>query len=236
MSKESLPRGSGNKAAGLSLYVKLFWETMKISAFTFGGGYVIVTLMRKQFVEKLGWIDDKQMLDYTAISQSAPGSIAVNASILVGYGIAGVAGAAAAVIGTVLPPLILLTLISYIYKWFIGIAAVRYILLGMQAGVAATICDAVINLAQTVWKQSRWAALIIAVLAFVAVGFLSVNVMLVIVVCLLYGIIVYGRKPSAGKPSDNNPSGNDPSGSNPSDIDSSNTAPAAEKADQEVRR
>ncbi len=200
MSKESGPQQSAGKSAGLSFYMRILWETFKISAFTFGGGYVIVSLMRKQFVDRLGWIDDQQMLDYTAISQSAPGSIAVNASILIGYGIAGITGAAAAVIGTVLPPLILLTLISYIYKWFIGITAVRCLLLGMQAGVAAVICDAVITLAQTVWKQSRWAALIIALGAFAAVGILSVNVMLVIAVCLLYGVLVYGRKPSAKDP------------------------------------
>ena len=85
------------------LYLALFWETFKISAFTFGGGYVIVSLMKKQFADKRGWIDEKEMLDFTAIAQSSPGSIAVNASILVGYKVGGAFGALVTILGTVLP-------------------------------------------------------------------------------------------------------------------------------------
>ena len=70
---------------GRSRYLKLFLSTLEISAFTFGGGYVIIPLMRKTFVGKLKWIEDQEMLDLTAIAQSAPGPIAVNAAILVGY-------------------------------------------------------------------------------------------------------------------------------------------------------
>ena len=66
----------------LRRYLSLFISTFKISAFTFGGGFVIIPLMRKQFVHNLKWIDDEEMLDLTAIAQSSPGAIAVNASIL----------------------------------------------------------------------------------------------------------------------------------------------------------
>ena len=65
-------------------YRQLFFSTQKLSTCTFGGGFVIVPLLRRRFVEELGWIDDQEMLDLTAIAQSAPGAIAVNASILVG--------------------------------------------------------------------------------------------------------------------------------------------------------
>ena len=64
---------------------KLFTSTFQLSAFTFGGGFVIIPLMRKKFVDELGWIEEQEMLDLTAIAQSSPGPIAVNASILVGY-------------------------------------------------------------------------------------------------------------------------------------------------------
>ena len=70
----------------------LFLSTFQLSAFTFGGGFVIIPLMRKKFVEKLKWIDEQEMLDLTAIAQSSPGAIAVNASILVGYRVAGIPG------------------------------------------------------------------------------------------------------------------------------------------------
>ena len=71
---------------------KLFWSTLYLSAFTFGGGYVIVTLMKKKFVDSLHWIDEEEMLDLTAIAQSAPGAIAVNGAIVVGYKLAKIPG------------------------------------------------------------------------------------------------------------------------------------------------
>ena len=91
---------------------KLFISTFSLSMFTFGGGYVIVPLMRKKFVKELGWIEEQEMLDLTAIAQSSPGAMAVNASILVGYRVAGVTGAFVAIVGTVLPPLISFSVIS----------------------------------------------------------------------------------------------------------------------------
>ena len=87
----------------MKFYWKLFTSTFQLSAFTFGGGYVIVPLMKKQFVEKLGWIDEKEMLDFTAIAQSSPGAMAVNASVLLGYHLSGIPGALVSILGTVLP-------------------------------------------------------------------------------------------------------------------------------------
>ena len=84
-------------------YRALFWSTFRLSACTFGGGYVIVPLMRKTFVEKLHWIDEGEMMDFTAIAQSTPGAMAVNASILVGYRMAGVPGALVTVGGRCCP-------------------------------------------------------------------------------------------------------------------------------------
>lgn len=68
----------------------LFLSTFYLSAFTFGGGYVIVTLMKQKFVDELHWIDEEEMLDLVAIAQSAPGAIAVNGAIVVGYKLVGV--------------------------------------------------------------------------------------------------------------------------------------------------
>ena len=69
--------------------LKIFISTLYLSAFTFGGGYVIVTLMKKKFVDEYHWIDEDEMLDLVAIAQSAPGAIAVNGAIVVGYKLAG---------------------------------------------------------------------------------------------------------------------------------------------------
>ena len=74
------------------ILLRLFLSTLYLSAFTFGGGYVIVTLMKKKFVDEYHWIEENEMLDLVAIAQSSPGAIAVNGAIVVGYKLAGIAG------------------------------------------------------------------------------------------------------------------------------------------------
>ena len=91
---------------------KLFFSTLYISAFTFGGGFVIITFMKRKFVDELHWIDMTEMLDLTALAQSSPGAIAVNAAILVGWRVAGLMGMLIAVLGTILPPMLILSVIS----------------------------------------------------------------------------------------------------------------------------
>ena len=92
--------------------VKLFFSMLYISAFTFGGGFVIVTLMKRRFVDELKWLDEQEMLDMTALAQSSPGAIAVNAAVLVGWKTGGFAGMLTAALGTVLPPVVILSVIS----------------------------------------------------------------------------------------------------------------------------
>ena len=88
---------------------KLFWSTLYLSAFTFGGGYVIVTLMKKKFVDQYHWIEENEMLDLIAIAQSSPGAIAVNGAIVVGYKLAGMIGAFTAIVATIIPPFVIIS-------------------------------------------------------------------------------------------------------------------------------
>ena len=92
--------------------VKLFLSTLYLSAFTFGGGYVIVTLMKKKFVDDYHWIEENEMLDLVAIAQSSPGAIAVNGAIVVGYKLGGIPGMLLSVLGAIIPPMVILSLIS----------------------------------------------------------------------------------------------------------------------------
>lgn len=176
------------------LYLTLFLATFQLSAFTFGGGYVIVPLMRKRFVEGLGWIDEQEMMDLIAIAQSSPGPIAVNASIIIGYRIAGVPGALCTILGTVLPPLIILSIVSMAYAAFRDNAVVSLVMECMQAGVAAVICDVVITMAQKICKQKKILPVVIMILAFVAQAVFHVNVMLVLLACGVVGAVRYGRE------------------------------------------
>lgn len=170
-------------------YVKLFLSTFQLSACTFGGGFVIIPLMRKKFVEDLHWIEEQEMMDLTAIAQSSPGAIAVNASILVGYHVAGVIGALITVLGTVLPPLIIISVISFFYTEFRDNALVNMAMTGMLAGVAAVICDVVITLIKDIFKQRQILPVIILFSSFAAVRFLKMNIILVILVCGMVGIV-----------------------------------------------
>ena len=171
----------------LQKYKTLFITTFKLSACTFGGGFVIIPLMRKTFVEELGWIEEDEMLDLTAIAQSSPGAIAVNASILVGYNVAGFPGAMITVLGTVLPPIIIISIISMFYKAFRDNVIVNMAMAGMLCGVAAVICDVVINMAKTIFQKKRLLPVIVMLGSFVAVRFFSVNIIIIILVCGLIG-------------------------------------------------
>ncbi len=161
-------------------YFRLFASTFYLSAFTFGGGYVIIPLMRKKFVEEYKWIDEKEMLDLTAIAQSSPGAIAVNAAILVGYRLAGILGAMITIIGTVLPPLIILSIISIAYTAFIDNLIVKCILRGMQAGVAAVVLDVACSMIIELIKEKKILPVIVMVVAFLATFIFHINVIIII--------------------------------------------------------
>lgn len=179
------------------IYWTLFTSTFYLSAFTFGGGFVIVPLMKKKFVDDLNWIEEKEMLDLTAISQSSPGAIAVNASILIGYRIAGFLGSLVSIIGTILPPLIILSIVSIFYTKFRDNGAINALLKGMQAGVAAVIADVVISLGNSVIKGKNFISAIVMIGAFIATYFFKVNVIYIILACGLIGAIsAYFRKKS----------------------------------------
>ena len=120
---------------------KIFISTLYLSAFTFGGGYVIVTLMKKKFVDDYHWIEENEMLDLVAIAQSSPGAIAVNGAIVVGYKLAGILGTIVAIIGTVIPPFLIISIISFCYNAFRSNYFVSQMLEGMQAGVGAVIAS-----------------------------------------------------------------------------------------------
>lgn len=168
---------------------KLFFSTLYLSAFTFGGGYVIVTLMKQKFVNELHWIEEDEMLNLVAIAQSAPGAIAVNGAIVIGYKLAGLLGAAVAIIATILPPFLIITAISYCYNLFRDNVFVSRMMAGMQVGVAAVIASVVWDMARGIVKQKDVGSIIIMLLAFVAACVFRINVIYIILSCIAIGIV-----------------------------------------------
>lgn len=167
---------------------QIFISTLYLSAFTFGGGYVIVTLMKKKFVDQYHWIEEKEMLDLIAIAESAPGAIAVNGAVVVGYKLAGAAGVVTAVVATILPPFVILSLISVFYDVFRENVLISQMLTGMQAGVGAVIASVTYDMAVGVVQEKRISSIIIMGVSFAAASFFGVNVIYVILACLALGI------------------------------------------------
>ena len=168
---------------------KLFLSTLYLSAFTFGGGYVIVTLMKKKFVDQYHWIEEDEMLDLVAIAQSAPGPIAVNGAIVVGYKLAGLFGVAVAILGTIIPPFVIIALVSVCYNEFRSNVIVGKMLEGMQSGVGAVIASVTYEMGAGIVREKNGISLLIMAGAFLASCVFRVNVVVIVIVCGVLGAL-----------------------------------------------
>lgn len=165
------------------ILLKIFLSTFYLSAFTFGGGYVIVTLMKKKFVDDYHWINEQEMLDLIAIAQSAPGPIAVNGAIVVGYKLAGILGLLFAIMGTILPPFLILSLVFFFYEIFRSNIWVSRMLTGMQAGVGAIIALVVYEMGAGIVKTKEKGDMLIMIAAFFAAYMIQINVAWIVIAC-----------------------------------------------------
>lgn len=155
---------------------------------------VIISMLQKKFVEELKWIGQEEVMDLVAIAQSCPGVMAVNTSIIIGYRIAGVFGALLTVVGTVLPPMIILTIISACYVQFRSNQIVALILKGMQAGVAAVMINVTITMSGNVLEKKEALSVVMLAAAAVAILLFDVDVILVILICgLISGFVTVGK-------------------------------------------
>ena len=190
------------KKNSIKLYLWLFGINFFISAFTFGGGYVVISMIRKYYVQKKKLFTEEELLDMAAIAQSSPGAIAVNMSSIAGFRLAGLRGAIVSLLGSVAPPFLILAVISTCYAAFRDNAYVSAVLKGMEAGVAALIIDVIVDMCKSVWKQKSWFYTLLIPLAFVANFVFGVNVMIVILgsaaLCLLWGWMESRRNSKCG--------------------------------------
>ena len=177
------------KKANPKILWQLFTSMFLLSSCTFGGGFVIVSLMKKKFVDEKKWLEEDEMLDITAITQSSPGPLPVNASVIIGYRMAGIAGSLTAIAGTILPPMIIISLISLCYEQFRTNEIVALALQVTRAGVAAVILDVTLNLAGNIIKLHNAFYLGMMILCFIAVVFFNLSAMAVILTCLAVGIV-----------------------------------------------
>ncbi len=180
-------------------YGKLFWSMFVLSAFTLGNGFVIIPLMQRRFVEELGWLEEDEMLDMVAFARSSPGAVTVNVAVQAGLRVAGPAGAVWAVVGTILPPLGILALISVFYDAFRASALISAILFTMRAAVAAVVVDAVLPMIARVLRNRdylHWAVLAIsAALALLT----KVNAVVILLLSVALGAVFGGRREACSR-------------------------------------
>jgi len=164
---------------------KLFTTSFLISLFIIGSGHVVFPIYRKKFVEDNKWLDEQEMMDIMVISQCSPGAIAVNMAVALGYRMAGFLGALSMVLGTLLPPLFLLTIVQFFYSSFVGNPILTAIFRGMNATVSAILINVVLSMLGDI-KQQRVISYILMVTSFILVYFLKIYVAYVI----LAGIVI----------------------------------------------
>ena len=174
---------------GTHFYWELFKSTFLISAFTVGGGFIIIPLLKAKYVDEYGWMDDKETLDLVAIAQSMPGVVAVNASIILGYHMAGIRGTLTALLATTLPPLITLSAICYCYDLFASNPYIKLLLKGMQCGATALIVNVGIDLLKKQCKKRLLLPIAIVIATFICNLFLDVNIMLLVLIDGIIGLI-----------------------------------------------
>lgn len=165
------------------LSIWLLGINLFISTFTFGGGYVVVPMIRKYFVILNKRFSEDELVDMAAIAQSSPGAIAINLSTLAGFRVAGRLGAVISCIAAVIPSLVLLVLISKFYVSFAANPLISAVLKGMQAGVAALIVDFVVDMCSMMIKERSFLLTFIIPTAFLANFLFEINVVIILAGC-----------------------------------------------------
>ena len=172
----------------LTLYTLFF----RMGAVTFGGGYAMLPILRREIIQNRGWMDEETIMDYYALSQGLPGIIAINVSVFIGYKRRGVPGAVASALGMVSPCIIIISIIAAFLSNFQDNVYVQHALAGISVCVAALILDAVISM----WKKGvkdKVGIAICLVMLFLSV-FTDISPILLVIACALLGVAV--RTPS----------------------------------------
>ena len=175
------------------MLIKLFTTFFKIGLFSFGGGFAMIPLIQREVVEKHRWINKKDFVDMLVLAQSTPGPIAVNTAVFVGYKTAGVVGAVATALGTVLPSFIVILLLAL---FFVQVRDNRYVDAAFRAMRPAVVALIVAPLMGLV-KGMKWYLVAVSAVVAMAVWYFGVSPVYLIGAGVVVGVIlaVYnGRK------------------------------------------
>lgn len=186
--------------------LKLFFSAFYLSACAFGGGFVSMSLIRQTYCQKLKWVSDKTMLDFSALAQACPGSISANMLMLTGYKTAGLLGAFFCILGSLIPPFLVISILYYFYSAISGLAIIKRVMRGMQAGVLAVILSLAIDMIKGTIKGDLFSVVIIFVTFFVSIitsFFLEINTAVYLVVLSAFAGILFDLLKNKGKKVEN---------------------------------
>lgn len=171
----------------MKIYLDLFLAFFRIGALTFGGGYAMLPMFKKELAEKNNWCTEEDILDYYAIAQCTPGVIAVNTASFVGMKKKGIPGAIVSTLGVVAPSVIIITFIAAFVSHFSDNVYVKHAFAGIRLAVCSLVTITIYGLLKKNVKGFITAFL--AVAAFVFTYFLNISPIVAVVLAAVLGIV-----------------------------------------------
>lgn len=175
----------------MKFYLQLFWSFFKIGAFTLGGGYVMIPLIEQEIVGRRHWISTGEFAEALALAQAAPGPIAINSAVFIGFKIRGIKGVLTTVLGTVIPSFVAILIIAIFFTNIRDNEVITRIFKGLRPAVVALIAVSFVKLLQK--NNFVWIYVLISVLAALAVFLFKISPVIVILIAATGGI-VFNRK------------------------------------------
>ena len=180
------------------LYLQLFWTYLKIGTFTIGGGYVMLSMIEREIVDRKGWVDREEFLNMIALAQAAPGLIAVNSAIFIGWRIGGWRGVIATVLGAVLPSFFIILAIAMLFQDYKDYPAVEAIFKGIRPAVVALIAAPLCKMAKS--AKITWTTVLIPIAGALLIWLAGLSPIWIIFVTALAALGYTYLKEKSSKP------------------------------------
>lgn len=187
--KKKLNHSDSGEKSGSRLYWQMFMTFVRIGSFTIGGGYAMIPLIQKEVVENKKWMDAREFIDMLAMSQSAPGVIAINTAIFIGYKMKGLKGSLVTTLGSALPSFIIILAVAMVFTNFRDNVVVEKIFRGIRPAVVALIAAPLYKMARS--AGVTWKTVFIPILAVLLIWLAGVSPIWIVLAAIAGGII-YG--------------------------------------------
>lgn len=182
----------------VKFYLELFLTFLKLGIFSIGGGTTMLTLLHGELVERKKWIDNDELMEMTAISESTPGPIAINLATYLGYSRGGFLGALLTTLGVILPPFVIMFVISLFLQNILSYDAIKYAFMGIKCGVVFLLCKVSITLLRGNMKDILGIIIVIGVISLMIVfTIFAINFSAIyfILIGAVLGLLIYGLIP-----------------------------------------